>query len=632
MIAKTPETLLELYNLKPASNKNTLKADLAAIGRFARFLDRPPLASDLSSDNLVALLDWHQEHGYVKDTGTDAVCTLRRIWRLAFSLGLSVPVPPDAHTSQDPSKRRPRKPNPKRPFVPLRPTGEPPALTISSPLADLFAHFAHARMEGKSTRGVDHYPAAIRRFSRIMERETMTIVDLTDENLDSFVEKAGRLNYSTYTIENTRWMLRALWHHAHNEGIRDDLPEGPRRPVNDAPPPLVEDITSALAVHRASLERESKREAEATKKAPGSLGSWIKKLVAPDVPRKTTEIAAPLPAGRAASNVTIGELLAAHRDFAKPVYHKFEIANMNVAVRPLEAYFGRQLVAEFGPRKLKAVRELMVSGHEANGKKYAGVSRREVNKRIGRIRRVFKWAVSEELAPAGLHHALCAVAALRAGQTTAYERPRVKPVDEATVEATLPHLPPVVADMVRLQLLGGMRPGEVCVVRPCDIDRTGETWIYRPHRHKGIWRDRERMIYFGPKAQAVLAPYLERDPESYCFSPRESELWRRAKQRQKRKTAVQPTQIDRRVDVPMRRPGTSYPRVAYSKAISRTCERRGLPSWHPNQLRHAAATRIRKEFGLDAAQAVLGHSQLGVTQIYAERDEASATEVMRKIG
>ena len=26
-----------------------------------------------------------------------------------------------------------------------------------------------------------------------------------------------------------------------------------------------------------------------------------------------------------------------------------------------------------------------------------------------------------------------------------------------------------------------------------------------------------------------------------------------------------------------------------------------LPHWHPNQLRHSAATMIRKEFGLEAA-------------------------------
>ena len=57
-----------------------------------------------------------------------------------------------------------------------------------------------------------------------------------------------------------------------------------------------------------------------------------------------------------------------------------------------------------------------------------------------------------------------------------------------------------------------------------------------------------------------------------------------------------------------------------------------LPRWTPNRLRHSAATEIRRQFGLEAAQVVLGHSQANVTQIYAERDMNLAAEIMRKIG
>jgi hypothetical protein len=42
------------------------------------------------------------------------------------------------------------------------------------------------------------------------------------------------------------------------------------------------------------------------------------------------------------------------------------------------------------------------------------------------------------------------------------ELPPVRPVDDEVVEATLPYLPEIVADMVRLQRLTGARPGEVC--------------------------------------------------------------------------------------------------------------------------------------------------------------------------
>jgi integrase len=49
-------------------------------------------------------------------------------------------------------------------------------------------------------------------------------------------------------------------------------------------------------------------------------------------------------------------------------------------------------------------------------------------------------------------------------------------------------------------------------------------------------------------------------------------------------------------------------------------------------LRHAAATRLRREFGLDVARVVLGHSSPVVTEIYAEADREKAAAVMRKIG
>ena len=87
------------------------------------------------------------------------------------------------------------------------------------------------------------------------------------------------------------------------------------------------------------------------------------------------------------------------------------------------------------------------------------------------------------------------------------------------VDATLPYLPVVVADMVRFQRLTGARPGEVCQLRPCDVERGGEVWQYRPESHKTQHHGRERIIYIGPQAQDVLRPYLLRDAQAHCFQP-----------------------------------------------------------------------------------------------------------------
>lgn len=185
--------------------------------------------------------------------------------------------------------------------------------------------------------------------------------------------------------------------------------------------------------------------------------------------------------------------------------------------------------------------------------------------------------------------------------------------------------------MVRFQRLTGCRPAEVCRVKPCNVDRSSDVWVYRPESHKTEHQGRERIIHVGPKAQAVLALYLLRDADAYCFSPINSERKRRAKQRARRKTRVQPSQIDRSKAHPKRTPRERYDANSYRRAIHRACDLAGIDRWAPNRLRHSAGTEIQK-FGLEAAQVTLGHATADVTQVYAERDAELAREVARKIG
>ena len=175
---------------------------------------------------------------------------------------------------------------------------------------------------------------------------------------------------------------------------------------------------------------------------------------------------------------------------------------------------------------------------------------------------MFRWAVAEDQLPSAAYDALAALSGLRKGKSAALEPAPILPVPDAVLEATLPHLPAVVADMVRFQRFTGCRPGEVCRLRPCDVDRNSEVWVYCPASHKTEHHGRERRIFIGPQAQAILLPYLLRDPEACCFSPAESERQRRARQREQRKTPL--TQGNR--------PGTNLvaapqlqPRLQYDK-------------------------------------------------------------------
>src|SRR5262249_19067848 len=116
------------------------------------------------------------------------------------------------------------------------------------------------------------------------------------------------------------------------------------------------------------------------------------------------------------------------------------------------------------------------------------LSRGVINQRVRRIVRVFRWAVAEELVPESVHRALAAVPGLQQGRTDAPEGEGVKPVALEVVEATLAKMPAPVAAMTRLQLLTGMRAGEVMVMRAIDLNTSGPTWTYTPHRHKNSYR------------------------------------------------------------------------------------------------------------------------------------------------
>lgn len=332
--------------------------------------------------------------------------------------------------------------------------------------------------------------------------------------------------------------------------------------------------------------------------------------------------------GRPGEGPTVVELAAAYWQFAQEYYVKDgrptdHLCTVRVAMRLLRQLYGREPAAEFGPLALQATQQKLVG---------AGKARTYINDVCGVIRRAFRWAASQEIVPVTTYQALTTVSGLKKGRTAAREAEPVTPVVDGVVDATLPHLPSIVADMVRVQRLTGARPGEICLIRPCDVDRSGDVWIYRPKSHKVEHHDRERIVFIGPKAQAVLRPYLARPSDSYCFSPQESIRQFRAEQRARRKTEVQPSQKDRRKSRLKRQPGDHYTKDSYNRAVRRVCDREGIPRWHPNQLRHSVATEIRRQFGLEAAQVALGHARADVTQVYAQRDMALAEEVMRKIG
>ena len=182
------------------------------------------------------------------------------------------------------------------------------------------------------------------------------------------------------------------------------------------------------------------------------------------------------------------------------------------------------------------------------------------------------------------------------------------------------------------------------------VDRSGDVWLIKLAKHKTAYRGKDRTLYVGPQAQAILAKYLLREENAACFSPIESEKQRRQAQHEARVTPLSCGNKpgSNRTRTPRRTPGAAFDTNSYAHSIKGACKR-AFPApkdlsieakkqwyvgrtWAPNQLRHNTATLVRKHYGLEGAQVILGHSDIGISQVYAERDSSKAIGIARQIG
>jgi integrase len=283
---------------------------------------------------------------------------------------------------------------------------------------------------------------------------------------------------------------------------------------------------------------------------------------------------------------TISELMAVYLRHVDDYYgHKSaEWYHARSFMKLLRQYFGTLPAREFKAKRLKELRELWIGN---------GWSRKYVNEHVARIKRMYKWATSEEMVPVDVYQSLCSVASLRKGKCKAHDYDAIKPVADTDVEKTLEYLSEQVAVMVQVQRYCGCRPGELTKIRKKDIDRSGNVWVVKLAKHKTRHHGKQRFIVFGPRAQELLLPRLVCAEDSLIF--------------------------------PMRRD-------SYRRAVQRAAKRAGVPQWFPNQLRHSAGTQARETMGLEAAQVHLGHARADVTQIYAETSLEKAKEVAKRIG
>lgn len=326
--------------------------------------------------------------------------------------------------------------------------------------------------------------------------------------------------------------------------------------------------------------------------------------------------------------VSVAELCALWAEHCREYYRRPDgkptsmATNAILAVRLFRDLYGNAAVSELTHADMLQLRDALVR---------SGVARTTVNHRLWCVKYMLSWALDEALITATVKAELTQVRGVKRGRTSAPERVPVRPVDDATVEKTVEHMVPNTADMVRVHRLTGMRPCELCAMRWSLIDRSRMPWVYHvpPEANKNEWRGElgmPRVVCIGPKARAILERHADGD---IPFSPARAMAEHIEAMRAARKTPV----YAERKDAPHvpRVLGERWTTDAYTKTIATACRRAGIEPWGANRLRHAFGTEVRRAFGLDAAKAVLGHTDGGcITDVYTF--DAVTDEMVRRAG
>lgn len=304
---------------------------------------------------------------------------------------------------------------------------------------------------------------------------------------------------------------------------------------------------------------------------------------------------------------TVADIVLLWLDHCKAYYvNSREYNNCRGAGNVLVMQFPDLLASEFGPRRLKELQSSLADQKLSRG--YIGGV-------VNRVRRCWRWAVSEELVSPDAYAALVAVQGLRPGATAAVESAKKGPVTWESVELVCGELSPTVAAMVKFQWFTGCRSDSLCNARGDQFDRTGEVWEWRP-KHKTQFLGRSLVLPIGPQAQAVIRELLDRAGRGVVFVPSRDGFNRVY--------------------------GERYTSNSYGQAVKRAIIRLNakrkkkkkppIPSWTPHQLRHSRGHLVRERYGIEAAQAVLGHDSLDATEIYSARRLGVARDVAKEIG
>jgi integrase len=299
---------------------------------------------------------------------------------------------------------------------------------------------------------------------------------------------------------------------------------------------------------------------------------------------------------------TVADLIAAYREEHVETYgySQSEINSIRGACRLWRQLYGILPVAAFDAKALAAVRAAMIAGDAAAGRQ--PWCRTTISRQTQRIVAVLKWGVHRGMVPGAIYDQCRTLPPIRRGRGLAAEPEPVRPARPEVVDAIRPHCGPVVHVMLQVQMLTGMRPGELVIMRGADIDMQGPVWIYTPASHKNAWRGQSRTVAIGPKAQAIIRPFLQ---PGYLFRPARCR---------------------------MGKVGDHYATSSYCRAVQRACQRAKVEPISPMMARHYHATAMRRHVDPDTVRTLLGQRSLRATEIYSEQDRDKAAAAAARWG
>lgn len=315
----------------------------------------------------------------------------------------------------------------------------------------------------------------------------------------------------------------------------------------------------------------------------------------------------------------------------KPTAYRSTVNNCLKMFRVVE---GSKLAAQYTSINLYDFRTKMISAPKSEKDTAPRYCRKEINRRMNVITRFFKWAENRHHVPAGTSAPMIVMEKIKPGFMGAADYKKVVPIDDNTVDITCEFAPPVVRDMIRVMQLSGMRPKELCGLKPCDIDRSDQqVWSYDMDKHKTSYLGKDRVIYFGPACQKILRPYLLRGEKEFIFSPREAQTQRAEKRRNNRVTPSHWGTPSKglNANIGLCYTTQTFRRAVYSAVRHAQIAGKKIERWFPYQLRHAFGTKMDRLFGIETSAAAMGNN-VDTAKIYIQKRLEYARIAASKVG